>query len=117
MKPLFEHCIPNNFWEIGANDNVEELSVFKKSIENPRTSEEQYTHAFKGMIFMNEAVEAKHISEFNLTNVKVFKDSRIKQTVKVKYDVSLSFFSTLKRIFTKFKRYIQFLDGNYGEFW
>lgn len=92
MKPLLEHCVPENFWEIAANNNTEEFNLFKTSIENARTNEEQYIHAFKGMLYMNEVVETEQLSNYNLTKVKILVDSRINRTFKFKYDVSLFLF-------------------------
>lgn len=91
MNPLVAHCIPEDFFDIEANNNDEKFGVFKESVQQARTSVQQYVNAFKGMLYMSETVESKHLTHYRLTNVKIIKHSRLDQTVKVKYDVSVIF--------------------------
>lgn len=92
MKPLPAHLIPEDFFDIEANNNNVKFSVFQESVQQVRTNEQQYINAFKGMLYMNETVESEHLLQYRLTNVKIIKYSSLNRMVKVKYDVSIMFF-------------------------
>lgn len=91
MNPLTSHCIPENFFDIEVNHNDDEFIEFEESVQQARKNEQQYVNAFEGMLYMNEAMESKHLSQYRLTNVKIIKNSRLDRTVKVKYDVGVMF--------------------------
>lgn len=90
--PLAEHCIPDDAFDIENNNNHDKFNEFQVTIQQARINEEQYLRALKGMIFLNEAAESKHLSQYRMTNVTILKYSNLNHTVKVKYDVSFMFF-------------------------
>lgn len=57
MKPVTTHCIPDEFFDIEANDNEEKFIEFRDSVQEARTNVLQYLCAFEGMIYMNETVD------------------------------------------------------------
>lgn len=71
MNSLPLHSIPEQFFDIQANDNVTEFSLFEKSVLNMRTDEQQYFNAYQGMIFLSEVVEAKHLVRYSLNKVRI----------------------------------------------
>lgn len=91
MKPLVSHTIPDYIIETVLNDDRTKFDAFKEAVSESRTDATQYIQALKGMIFLSEAEESKHLKKYDQKKVQFQLHSKHDQVFKVEINVRFHF--------------------------